>query len=540
MKSRIYLGCLLLITLMLSCTRSCSKKDAAESLITVAVSQPIESLDPRFTTTATASRIAKLIYAPVFEIDMDGSPKPFLAESIEALDEKTFKVILRPNLTFHDGSPLRAEDVIYTFNELGSKDVASPHAGKFDYIEAMTAPDEKTVIFTLKAPHAPFLTDLAAIGVVSKKACEGRTAECRHENIGSGPYTVKSWDTAKEAIHLAPFANWFEGAPKCALDFRVVRDENTRMLELIGKKADFTDGEFSPVNTVELKKEAHLEVNEMPGFGYTYLAINVRGPRDDDQKDSDIFRTRTALADSRVRKAIAQAIDFNQILDKLFLNTAERVSGLIPNGHWAKDETLKVPAYDPKAAEALLDQAGFRRSGQENMRFKLSISVTPNRLRQSTAQLYADYLRRVGIDATLRVKEWGALYQDMKLGQFELFSAIWTPVTDPDLYHFVHHSDSIPNEENAGGNRHGYKNSDVDRLITMGRTTLDAEKRRAIYQEIERILLEDLPYIPLWNEHKIVIFNRDKVKGFEPSVTGSFLGFRKAYVANEHMKKAGI
>jgi peptide/nickel transport system substrate-binding protein len=119
-----------------------------------------------------------------------------------------------------------------------------------------------------------------------------------------------------------------------------------------------------------------------------------------------------------------------------------------------------------------------------------------------------------------------------------MFSAVWVPVTDPDLYYFVHHSSSIPSDEKAGGNRHGYKNAEVDRLIDLGRVTMDPGKRKAIYQEVERIMLTDLPYIPLWNEDRIVVMNKDRVHGLAPSPTGSYLGFRKAYVADANEQRA--
>lgn len=530
----LFLMCSLFI---MSCARFCSKSDDIDRPITVDLSLPVEALDPRYTkSAATASRVSHLVYATLFELGDDLFPKPLLAENVLPLDSKSFKITLRKNLKFHDGSSLTAQDVVYTYKELGSKDVASPEAEKFNYVDDIRALDEHTVIFELKEPHAPFLTDLCAIGIVSKKSCEGRSKECRHEYLGSGPYRVKKFDTAKESIHLVPFAEWFEGPPKNEILFRVVRDENTRILELIGKKADIVDGEISPSQALELKKQAHLSVKEIPGLGFTYLAINVRGPKPDEEKDTPQYKTRLALSNQKVRKAIAHAIDFEKIIEKLMLNTAERASGLIPNGHWAKDENLKAPNFDAKLAEQLLDEAGFMRTGSDQMRFKLVISVTPARIRQSAAELYADFLKRVGIDASIRVKDWSALFQDMKQGQFELFSAIWVPVTDPDLYYFVHHSASIPAGEKAGGNRHGYKNSDVDRLIELGRITMEPEKRKEIYQEIERKMIEELPYIPLWNEHRIVVLNAERVHGFTPSPTGSLMGLKNAYLST--MKKA--
>lgn len=521
-----------------SCTRSCTTHKSNDQIINISISSPIEALDPRYSTSAIASRIDALLYAKLFEMGEDLFPKPFLAESFEVIDDKTFKIFLRKNLKFHDGTDLTAHDVVYTYAELKSPDVASPHAAKLDYIEKIEAQDDHQIIFHLKKPHAPFFTDLCAIGIVSKKSCLGRSQQCRHEVIGSGPYRLKTWDRAKETIHLIPFSDWFEGAIHNELLFRVVRDENTRLLELAGKKVDIVYGDLSPSNALSLKKYNHLDVKQIPGLGYTYLAINVRGPKPNEATTTQQYQTRLALADKRVRKAIAQAIDFDQIIDKLLLKTAKRASGLIPHGHWAKDEDLAIPAFNPALAQAQLDEAGFKRTGPDNMRFKLTIATTPNRLRQSCAELYSDFLKRVGIDAQVRVKEWGALYEDMKQGQFELISAIWVPVTEPDLYYFVHHSSNIPDGDKVGGNRHGYKNATIDALIEKGRETLNVDERKLIYQRIEREINEDQPYIHLWNEDILVVVNKDKIANFELARDGSFLGFRKISL-DSFMKKAG-
>lgn len=532
MPKKNYLFVLFLFSLYCSsCMRSCNNKTKIDA-ISVDISAPIEGLDSRYATSAAASRISKLIYSPLFEMSPQISPEPVLAKSVQAVGDKKFIITLKDNLTFHDGTPITAEDVVYTYKDLGTPDVSSPHAEKFDYIKSITANGDKEIIFELKEPHAPFLTDLCALGIVSKKACFGRSQKCRHENIGSGPYTVKEWDTAKEAIHLTPFDKWFEGKPKSDLLFRVVRDENTRILELIGKKADVIDSDFSPVNLSELRKQPHLKIDQMKGLGYTYLAMNLRPPRTEDVKGSDKYLTRAALSNKKVRQALARALNIDEIIKTVLLNTADRASGLVPGGHWAKDSNLEPIKFDPTLAEKLLDEAGFKR-GPDGMRFKVTISIMPNRIRQNTAQLFTDYLKKVGVDASLRIKDWGALYQDMKQGNFEMLIANWVPVTDPDLYYFVQHSSNIPDETKPGGNRHAYKNASADKLIELGRKTLDPEKRKPIYQEIERIMLEDLPYIPLWNEQRFVVFNRDRVKGFISSPTGSMLGLRNAYIAND-------
>jgi len=405
--------------------------------------------------------------------------------------------------------------------------VTSPHAEKYSYLEDVKAIDDLNIIFELKYPYAPFFTDLCGAGIVSERHCHNNSKKCGQENIGSGPYRVEKWDTAKESLRLKPFDSWFEGAPKNSILIRVVRDENTRMLELKSKKAHIVDGDISPQNAAVLEKEPHLKVTKIPGLGITYIGINVRGPISGDKEGSEQLKTRRALADKRVRQALASALDVNQAIEKVLLNKAERASGLIPNRHWAKTPNLKIPLYDPEKSKVLLDEAGFIRSSPNGSRFKLVLTAGQSRLMQNIAALFADYWRQVGIDATVRVKDFSALYQDMKKGQFEAFIATWVPVTEPDLYTWVHHSSNIPTETKAGGNRHGFRNAEVDRLIELGRKTLLKEERKALYGELENIMLYELPYILLWNENRIIVTN-ENIKNYKPSSTGSWSGLRHA------------
>jgi peptide/nickel transport system substrate-binding protein len=207
-----------------------------------------------------ASRVNQLIFAPLFIMGQDAVPQPFLVKNFEQLSDTSFKIIIKDNLYFHDGSNLTAQDVAYTFLELSSKDVLSPHQEKFLYLKDIKIIDDKTLIFELNKAHAAFLTELCALGIVSKKSCFNRSKECRNEYNGSGPFMVEKWDTNKETLYLKPFLKWFEGTAKNNLTVRVVRDENTRILELIGQKTDIVEGDISAGRIAELKKQDFLDV----------------------------------------------------------------------------------------------------------------------------------------------------------------------------------------------------------------------------------------------------------------------------------------
>ncbi|MEM7494628.1 MAG: ABC transporter substrate-binding protein [Myxococcota bacterium] len=513
-----------------------SQRLAQRDVLRLTVASPPEAFDPRFTTSAVAQRISQLIYGRLFVVGDDLLPQPFLAESAENVDDRTVKVTLREGLTFHDGSPLTARDVAYTFNHLGDDDVRSPHAVKFaEFLDNAQAINDREVLFKLKRPYAPVLTDIAAIGIVSRKRCEGRSQTCKDEHAGSGPFRIKQWDAATETLTLQPHGGWFEGAPKIKqLIVRVVRDPNTRLLELLDGKTDLSEGELNPANIPTIEKSDRLVLKRVPGLGYTYLAMNVRPPQQRvkgrQAAESESDRTRRALSNPQVRRAIGHALDIDGIIQTRLRGMAQRAAGMLPPGHWALDSSLQPIPRNLDEAKRLLDAAGFADRGEKNGgRFRMTLSTTPNRLRQSIALVHTDSLRKVGIDVQLRAKEWSALYQDIKEGNFEMFSAIWVPVTEPDLFHWVFHSGNIPSPDNAGGNRGAFVDRELDTWLDEARVTMDRTKRIALYKKAQQRLDEKLPYIPLWFEDRLVVFNK-RVQGFTPTRTGSLLPLRKAWV----------
>jgi len=523
-----YFFILVTLPFLLTNCSSCNKSTASIPTIRLSIESAPEILDPRFASSAVASRISELIYGRLFIVDNDLKLQPFMAKAIKQIGDLKYILTLKDNLYFHDGTKLSAHDVAYTFSSLSDEDVASPVAAKFDYVKSIVATNDITVEIELNKPFAAFLLDLAAVGIVSKAKCQNRSRECKLENIGAGPFKLANFDSAKEKLLLVPNAKWGEGAPKVNLEIQVIRDDTTRLLELISGKTDFVSGDIRP-NQVEkvLENEDKLVLHQTPGLGYNYLAINLRKSS---TATGELKRTQDALGNSLVRQAMARALNIDQVLQSLWKGYAKRASGLIPNGHWAKDPGLKPIAYDPQAAQNLLDEAGFKdRGAMQHRRFQVNIVTTPNRFRQSVIQVFADQLRAVGIEVHLQVKEWSALYQDMQQGNFELFSAVWTPVVDPELFYWVFHSNSIPGPDKAGGNRVAYSSAMVDKWIEQTQIISDSKERAKLVYQIENQLAQDLPYIPLWFADEIVVHSK-RILNFKPTRTGSLLGLREVRV----------
>ncbi|MDA0713484.1 MAG: ABC transporter substrate-binding protein [bacterium] len=492
-----------------------------------------ETLDPRIVTSEVAFNISQLIFAPLFIIGEDLLPEPFLATEAKQINRLTYRIYLKPKLYFQNGDPITADDVVYSLESLNHEDVKSPHADKFKYIKGVKAINKSTIEITLKGPFAPFLIDLCSIGIVSKKSCLNNSKTCMQNPNGSGPYQLVKFNKTTDTLWFKANQHWFEGPLLLQnLQVRAVKDSTARILELIKGKANFVPDGITPMQLSIIKRYPEkLTFKGSPGLGYAYLAFNLRGASNQTVgPESEKDLTRRALADVNVRKALALAIDTSAILKNKLNSMASKASGMIPPYHWAKSKKLQPLVYDPKQAKLLLDKAGFNdRSPKKHGRFQLTISTTQDRFRQSIALIYAQNFRDLGIEVQLKIQDFASMYQDIKQGNFEMFSLMWIPVVEPDLFHWIFHSSNIPTESNGGGNRGAYVDPTIDHLIEQARISSSLEKRKLLYEKIELRLLATMPYIPLWFEDEIVAMSRN-VTNFTPSRTGSLLGIRHIYI----------
>ena len=464
----------------------CSAQRDPRTVVMLIESSPL-NLDPRIGTDAQSERISALIFDSLLRRDRSSNLQPWLAERWESPDPLTYIFHLRAGVRFHDGKPLTARDVRYTFTSLLSGKIASVKAANFSLISSVEAPDDSTVVIRLKEPHASFLWNMTqgAIGIVP----EGSAGELARRPVGSGPFRFVSASQDEDVV-LERNPDYWAGPPRIErVRFRVVPDTTTRALELRKGTADLALNSLTADMVEALRGEKHLRVLREPGNTYQYIALNL------ESKNLPL----------PVRQAISYAINREPLIGYLWRDLVRPANSILPPQHWAYAPDLPSYSYNPLKAQELLDNSGYP-AGPDGVRLRLEMKTSTEQIARELAAVLQEQLRQVGIALEIRSYEFATFYADITQGNFDLYSLRWVAGNDdPDIFEYCFHSKKIPP---AGANRGHYVNPEVDRLIEQARSSADLADRRQKYAQIQQILNRDLPYIHLWYVDNVAVYDR--------------------------------
>lgn len=475
------------LLMMAACTQTQN-----ESLRFGLASTPV-TLDPRFATDAASARINRLLYRQLVEFDAKQQPVPGLAEW-QRLSPTHYRFRLRDGegRRFHDGSRLTAKDVKATYDSLLDTKSASPHRSSLEMIAAITVVDEDTVDFTLSRPDALFPGRLV-IGILPAAAITaGHTFN--QTALGSGPFSFVAWPQSGR-LQLRRVQ---DGQ---ALEFLQVRDPTVRILKLQRGELDMVQNDLPPEMIRYAEARPELRVQRGTGSNFAYLGFNMDDP---------------VVGDRLVREAVAHALDRQAIIHYVLGDAARPASALLPPEHWAGNPDLPLLAYDPARARALLAQAGY--SAQKRPRIEYKTSSDAFRLRLAT--IIQQQMGEVGIDVALSSYDWGTFYGDIKTGQFQMFSLAWVGIKTPDIFHYAFHGSQVPP---AGANRGRFRSEQADKLIDAAAAAESPSEQAQYYRKLQALLLEELPYVPLWYEDHVFVAHRN-ITGYTMASDGNYDG----------------
>jgi peptide/nickel transport system substrate-binding protein len=483
---------LVLLALLPGCTGA-NARDA--STVVVALDVGPRNLDPRIGTDATSERIIQLIFSSLVKRSPEYSIEPDLALSWDIPDPLTYIFHLRKDATFHDGRPVTSRDVLYTFRSLLDGSIKTPKAGTFRLVESVEAPDEWTVIFKLKEPFAPFLFNLTrgGIGVVP----DGAPLNFAQNPVGSGAFKFVRYVPDSEVV-LERNDSYYGKKPTIPnVRFKIIPEAIVQALELRKGSVDVSINILPPDMVEALRGNSRLEVQRAAGTKYQYVAFNLKDPD---------------FKDVRLRKAIAHAINRETIVQYLLRGEARIATGVIPPNNWSYTSEVTTYPYDPERSKQLLREAG-------KTDFSFTFRTSTDETTKLLAAVFQEQLRQVGIQMNIRSNETATFAADVEKGNFQAFSRQWVGGNnDPDIFNLIFHSAMTPPN---GANRGFYANEEVDRLIEAGRREVDPEKRKAAYQQIQRIVADEVPYISLWYLDNVVVYNK-RVSGMTLYPAGEY------------------
>lgn len=484
-----------------------------------------DHLNPYLSTMDVTYDVSSLVYSFLVVADDRGrlvgdlaAEVPTLANGGISADGRTYTYHLRSGVRWHDGAAFTSRDVAASWKAVVDPTHATLHREGYDRIESIDTPNASTVVVHLKERYPPFVTQFFAPLQEGGKPILPEHVLARETNfnqgvlashpVGTGPFRFVRWDRGSEIV-LERFDGYFKGTPKLQrVELHIIPSDETLLNELALHHVDFV---IAPQTSLIERYRAipGVVTDLVPWNAQEVLIFNSRRP---------------GLAETAVRAAIAHAIDYDAMIEKVTHGTSEVARNSLPPTAIGY-EALPPHSYDLRAANALLDRSGWKR-GSDGVRAKngTRLAFTVSTIVGSTsiarnALLMQESLRGAGIDLAIKAYPYNTIFAldgPIYKGTYDMAIYSTTLTWDPNVYFYVGCDRWYPKGENT----YGYCNPQLDELERAGLRTDDLAQRTAIYKKASRIIWDTLPYLPLYELRRPFVHSAD-VRGVadNPSAT---------------------
>jgi peptide/nickel transport system substrate-binding protein len=469
----------------------------------LATSSNPSRINPILATDSASSEIADFIFSALVKYDKDAKEIiGDLAASYTFENNTTLIFNLRKNVTWHDGAPFTAKDVLFTYNLINSPQVVSPYTSTFREVQSVEVLNAYQLKVIYKKPYFKAL-ETWMMGILPEHLLKDEknimSSAFNTHPIGTGAYQLKTLEFSKN-IELSAYDNYFMHRPKIdTITFHVIADPMTRFLMLKSSQLD-----VGSLEAMQLERQLnsdfnkHFNIIEDISKSYTYLGFNLRNEK---------------FKDARIREALSLAVNRQELVDILFLGHGQVCRGpFLPGGPSFNDE-VKAPAFNPAQAKALLKEAGYDEANPFSFEIATSNSSS---IRPYAAQIIQHQLSKIGVKVKLRVMEWQAFLNMVVFPRkFETVLLGWSLSLSPDPY-LLWHSD---NDKPGAFNFIGYHNKSVDGLIHQMKSIIERDALAQIQREIFAQIVADDPYLFLYIPNSITVVDKS-IKNIEPTING--------------------
>jgi peptide/nickel transport system substrate-binding protein len=463
-----------IVTAVLACLITPAAAQTAKDLLTIDAPNDAATLDPHLQWDADSYGVYRNIFDNLLTRDASGKIEPQIATAWRHVDDVHVEFDIRTDVKFQDGTPLTADDVVFSVKRITNPALKSSQLSQFDQIVGAEALGPAKVLLTMKTPYPVLLAQLVKLSIVPKAYVERvGDQDFNIKPLGSGPYKLREWQKGVQAVLEANGTYWRGKPPFKTVTFRAVPDVSTRIADLKTGRADLIRL-LPPDEAIALKSDARLAVLTVPTERVGYLFINAQsGP----------------TTDLRVRRAIAYAIDKPGLVDALLQGFGKPVNSIGAEPIFGYTPDIVGYGYDPAKARALVKEAGadgaaitFLTSPAYDRRVVEAIQQMINDVGLKVEVVALDHAtflrRRQGTPADaggLALGVWSCACQDADGIIFPLFR--------------------------SGSTWSKYSNPAYDAAVDAARSTLDEAKRMAEYRKAYEILREDVPGLGLYQAY---------------------------------------
>ena len=450
-----------------------------EKTLAVGIMSTVLTLDPANYRDRVTETVIRNIFDGLVTRTPDGQIVPEIAESWRNPSPTLWEFKIRRGITFHNGNPLTAEDVQFTFKRIITENAidgkTAMRKGLIDPLEKVEKIDDYSIRFHLKSPWPILLAMLPHQQIVPKKYLKGvGTKGFVAKPIGAGPFRFVE-GKLDERIVMERYDRYYGGSPEIKpvgtpplkrVIFEVIPETATRIAALQAGKVHII--QTVPPHMVEtLKRDPNVQVKTALGTRVHMFEMNVRQP---------------PLNDVRVRRAMNHAVNMDIIIEKILGGFASRTVGpLLPHGLYL-NPNLKPYRHDPALAKRLLSEAGYPKG------FPLVIDTIDTY--KEVCEAAAQQFRAVGIEASVRIWDWGVLRPLALNGERKIVFQSWGNST---LHPYDLLDPKLMSKDRA--NYSQYANPELDDLLKKGSIETNPEKAKEIYFKAQEIIYHDAPWV---------------------------------------------
>lgn len=468
-----------LMAVLMLCLAGCRQPPSEPIVLNIACQGRPISLVPHGMPELYTVMVQANIYEGLVEFDSGMKVVPLLADHWETPDPKTWIFKLRPGITFHNGKPLRAEDVAFSLRR-AKEDTASALRANFVQVASIDVIDSLTLRLTTYRPFPLLLYKLVSVFVVPKDGFLAQGSEAwERAPVGSGPYRLKSNDPQGPLV-LSAYPGYWGRRPQ----FEEIRflesnelSEISRLLGDPGSPTIVPHLDQAAARSLEAVSRKKYSIQHRPGLVLRYLALRW---------------DRKPFQDLRVRRAISLAIDRQSLVGELCYGYATPANQPVPITVFGYNDRLAPLAYDPASASELLKQAGYHQG--------LDLTLLLPSQREAIGRILAEQMKPAGIRLHLKLVNRDDFFRSLDTAAFFYIGYSSNSGDASDLLDEALHS-------KVGGygvnNYGGYSNREVDRLTEISDTCFSQERRLKLIQAAMKLIYDDMAIIPLFIEDQI-------------------------------------